>query len=226
MPGERQRRRSRGGGSSSSPGAALPPDPQRRRRRRRANNNRPPVASGICVERRMIHFTHIPRIPLGTGRPTLPSSSSSRRDAGGSGAGGGGGVWPPPLPPPPVCFSPSGRYLFSGGHESGALLMWQFDYGNTGQVGGWVGGFGPLLRAFVWLADGMLLPLYRSMFLSGFSSTSCFVSAVSPRPATSAASTFFFHTPKTTETTLARGPVRPAATAPPPSFSSTPHHTV
>ncbi|CAM9336477.1 unnamed protein product, partial [Ectocarpus fasciculatus] len=75
--------------------------------------------------KRMVHFTHVPRIPLGA-RP-----ADSRGEA-----AGGPGDWPPPLPPPPVCFSPSGRYLFSGGHESGALLMWQFDYNNTGQVCG------------------------------------------------------------------------------------------
>ncbi|CAB1115756.1 unnamed protein product [Ectocarpus sp. CCAP 1310/34] len=109
-----------GGGSSSSN------SPPRQRTRRRTQNNRPPVASGICVERRMVHFTHVPRIPLGA-KPAV--------DSRGEEAAGAPGDWPPPLPAPPVCFSPSGRYLFSGGHESGALLMWQFDY-NTGQVCG------------------------------------------------------------------------------------------
>ncbi|CBN78887.1 conserved unknown protein [Ectocarpus siliculosus] len=77
--------------------------------------------------KRMVHFTHVPRIPLGA-RPAV--------DSRGEEAAGGPSDWPPPLPAPPVCFSPSGRYLFSGGHESGALLMWQFDYDNTGQVCG------------------------------------------------------------------------------------------
>lgn len=132
-----RRRSSHRGVPSSTGGRSTSSTSPHGRRRRRTQNNRAPVASGICVERRMTHFTHVPRIPLG-GRPPYPSSSStpgSSKPSGGNGSSSGGDAdWPPPLPPAPVCFSPSGRYLFSGGHESGALLMWQFDYNSTGQV--------------------------------------------------------------------------------------------
>ncbi|CAN0516082.1 unnamed protein product, partial [Ectocarpus sp. 12 AP-2014] len=120
---DQQQQLSSGSGTGGGGGGGSSNSPPRQRRRRRTQNNRPPVASGICVERRMVHFTDVPRIPLGA-RPAV--------DSRGEEAAGAPGDWPPPLPAPPVCFSPSGRYLFSGGHESGALLMWQFDY-NTGQ---------------------------------------------------------------------------------------------
>lgn len=103
------------------------------------NSNRGVVASGIWVERKLTSFDHIPRIPLGTHSSSRSSPYSSRSSGFASSVVGDAfdGDVPlpslPQLPPSPVCFSPSGMYLFSGGHPSGALLMWQFD-ASTGQV--------------------------------------------------------------------------------------------
>lgn len=121
------------------------PSPSRRRHNHHHQHlhhhggNSARVASGICVERKLASFDNVPRIPLGARPPSQSSGGGGGRRRGGGGedggdGGGGGGVdWPLPLSSAPVCISPSGRYLFSGGHASGALLMWQFDYA-TGQV--------------------------------------------------------------------------------------------
>lgn len=79
----------------------------------------------------MSSFDSVPRIPLG---PKADNRRQGRRASEAGTAGHGeGSQWPPPLPPPPVSISPSGGYLFSGGHPSGAMLVWQFDP-SSGQV--------------------------------------------------------------------------------------------
>ncbi|CAN0120614.1 unnamed protein product, partial [Discosporangium mesarthrocarpum] len=80
----------------------------------------------------LLPFEAVPRIPLGQKKDGAGS------DSGGSRWGQGLGKRLPPrglLPPPPVCFSPSGRFLYSGGDESGAVLVWRMDL-ETGQVMG------------------------------------------------------------------------------------------
>ncbi|CAM9430651.1 unnamed protein product, partial [Choristocarpus tenellus] len=92
--------------------------------------------SGLEMERLLLPFDAVPRIPLGPREGHVFGGGS-----GGSfvqGAGGGGvkaGIPTMPLLLPPVKFSPSGRFLYSGGHEAGAVLVWQMDLG-TGQVMG------------------------------------------------------------------------------------------
>lgn len=70
---------------------------------------------GVEVQRMTLPFSVLPRILLPTGLENYPGRY--------------------PLPPSPVLFSKSGRLIFSGGHATGSIRMWQIDPDSCSIIG-------------------------------------------------------------------------------------------